>query len=218
MNGTLPERGGAQLPAPPAASVARPAGARPPRRRLALLVAGVGAVVLWGSCSVERHYALLSMFFDGVPDPALLRQSEDALALARRTGGEIFAHAPYAQGQCGDCHSGGAGRMLTQVEPTVCLKCHEGVRSEHRYMHGPVVADACVWCHAPHESTIARLLRVPSQQLCQQCHSTSLGRRRTEIVEHRDPARDCLDCHSGHGGERRAYLRAHGPGTGDADR
>jgi predicted CXXCH cytochrome family protein len=177
-------------------------------RPLAALTMVVGLLLVWVGCSVEKHYALLSMFFDGVPDPALIRQGATAVEIARRTGGVIYTHEPYRREQCGDCHTSSVGMMLAEVKSSVCVNCHQDVRDAYPHMHGPVAAEACLWCHAPHESTVETLLRVPSQQLCQQCHGMSLGRRRAEIPEHRDPERNCLDCHSGHGGETRAYLRA----------
>lgn len=177
-------------------------------RPLAALTIVVGLALVWFGCSVEKHYALLSVFFDGVPDPALIKQGASAVELARLTGGVFYTHEPFRRQQCSACHTGAGGMMLAEVKPTVCMDCHQDVKDAYPHMHGPVEADACLWCHAPHESTVKPLLRVPSQQLCQQCHGMSLVQRRTEIPEHRDPERDCLDCHSGHGGEHRSYLRS----------
>jgi predicted CXXCH cytochrome family protein len=208
MSGASPDHGRAPHRDRLSQSIAANCGLLRSTRPRAALTMVIALILLWAGCSVEKHYALLSVFFDGVPDPALIRQGATAVEIARRTGGTIYVHEPYRRSQCGDCHTSTVGMMLPEVTSSVCMNCHQDVKNAYPHMHGPVAAEACLWCHAPHESTVESLLRVPSQQLCQQCHGMTLGRRRTEIPEHRDPERNCLDCHSGHGGDARAYLRA----------
>lgn len=176
-------------------------------RPWAVFTITITAALVWVGCSVEKHFRVLSFFFDGVPDPTIVEAGAKAVEFARRTGGTVYTHAPYAEERCSWCHTDAGGMMLATVEARVCVDCHDGVGDEHTRMHGPVAAGACLWCHAPHESTVSALLRVSPQQLCQQCHGATLGRRRAEIPEHSDPQRDCLECHYGHGGEHRAYLR-----------
>ncbi|MFG0251583.1 MAG: cytochrome c3 family protein, partial [Phycisphaerales bacterium JB038] len=62
------------------------------------------------------------------------------------------------------------------------------------------------WCHAPHESTVRPLLRVGGAELCLQCHGFEMESTPT-IPEHEDLERNCLDCHHGHGGDDRYFLR-----------
>ncbi len=95
--------------------------------------------------------------------------------------------------------------MLTKVESTVCLKCHAEVPKQHPIMHGPVVANACLWCHAPHESTIQPLLKSRAPELCLQCHGLEMTNL-PQPPEHDDLQRDCLECHRAHGGEDPYFL------------
>jgi predicted CXXCH cytochrome family protein len=185
------------------ASAGREYGRFGPRSACAIVLL---LAVIWLGCSVEKHYKLLSFFFDGVPDPALVAAGRTELERVRAAGGTIYAHEPYAQERCDECHRDSRGSMLIKVPPTVCGNCHTGVGEQHRFVHGPVAAGACLWCHAPHESTTKSLLRASAVQLCSQCHSQTLGTQRSTIPEHSDPERNCLDCHYGHGGSDRFFL------------
>ena len=167
----------------------------------------------WLGCSVEKHYNVLSFFFDGVPDPRVVSASADAVFIAKQTGGVYYVHEPYAREGCAECHGDSPGGiMVSTVDPAVCLKCHASVTDAHRVMHGPVAANACLWCHAPHESTIKPLLRTTAPQLCSQCHGPNMMGDPTSPV-HADLSRDCLECHKGHGGADRFFLTS-APGAG----
>jgi predicted CXXCH cytochrome family protein len=73
-------------------------------------------------------------------------------------------------------------------------------------MHGPVVAAACLWCHAPHESAFSALLKDEPRNVCIGCHDQGLlGTER--VPAHADESRSCLDCHYGHGGTRQYFIR-----------
>lgn len=140
-----------------------------------------------------------------MPDPRLVASGADAVRIARETGGVYYTHTPYAQDQCGECHADLSGESITNVNSRVCLKCHASVVDEYPMMHGPVAASACLFCHAPHESTIKPLIRVAGPQLCTQCHGPSfIGTPKSSV--HADMARDCRDCHNGHGGTARYFL------------
>ena len=110
-------------------------------------------------CSQDRRYKVLSFFFDGVPAPGGVRAGE-------RT---VYQHKPYADGKCGLCHVSDDIDMsiarptnITQMSSSLCLRCHEKVRTEHLIMHGPVTATECLMCHNPHESSVAHLLKAPA--------------------------------------------------------
>lgn len=201
-----PRRGRDRTGVPPRPSLRNPRrSGRRGRPALLALAAACAASWAWLGCSIEKHHAILSFFFDGVPDPSLVRAGQDAVAYARQTGGVVYVHEPYAKQQCGQCHSGPGGRMAAQVDSTPCLKCHEGAQERYRFMHGPVAAGACLWCHAPHESTVKPMLRQDPIKLCLRCHDAQFSSRRT-IAAHADPQRNCVDCHSGHGGSERYFL------------
>lgn len=176
-------------------------------RRLLLFAAACLIPCLWLGCSVQKHYDILSFFFDGVPDPAMLASGKLSLAQVKEAGGTIYTHPPFAEEKCAECHRGRAGSMLTTVESAVCLKCHGGIPEQHPMMHGPVAASACLWCHAPHESIHKQLLRDRAPNLCRQCHGPGQMGNPTSPA-HTDLQRDCLECHTGHGGTARYFLRS----------
>jgi predicted CXXCH cytochrome family protein len=69
-----------------------------------------------------------------------------------------------------------------------------------------VAANECLWCHEAHESTNRYLLVLESPDTCLACHRFEiLGPR--QPPEHDDPGRDCLECHHGHGGQVKYFLK-----------
>jgi predicted CXXCH cytochrome family protein len=171
-----------------------------------ILVSALG----WSGCTpTPENYELLSFFFDGVPDPSAVRMVEgQALSIADiRASPNYTIHQPYAEDKCADCHS--ARFRLTRDDSGACVKCHEDQLAQHPRMHGPVVACACLWCHEPHESAHAVLLREPGRGICIQCHVQELLSAE-RVPEHADETRACLECHYGHGGATPAFLRTAG--------
>lgn len=178
---------------------------------LILLLAGVAA---WTACSVEKNYELLNFFFDGVPAPAAI--SDGAPTGRTRPGGpaaavRVSAHTAYLQRRCAACHGDSARFGLfasgfTQLDASVCMQCHEPVLTAYPRVHGPVAAEACLWCHQPHESPYAFLLAAPSPDVCMRCHRLQMIEEAPQ-PHHEDLHRDCLDCHLGHGGPDRYFLR-----------
>lgn len=170
----------------------------------------LASLALWSCGTPEERYRWLSLVFDGVPLPASMQatiegEEDNSVAMV------IMQHVPFAAEQCSDCH-GEVGRFSMSlagyagVTAQVCLKCHEGTREEHRWMHGPVASVECLTCHEPHESRYAHLLRERAPKLCLQCHTTA-DLKAGGIPEHEDLGRDCLNCHNGHGGRDMYFLR-----------
>lgn len=172
------------------------------------------SVLLWTGCSVEKHYELLSFFFDGVPDPNA--PPDDGDDLSRQRNRVVYTiHEPYGTESCLECHRSAVDVYMTRADSDICMKCHEGVPDQYERMHGPVVGMACLWCHNPHKSPYPYLLRDRAPRLCQQCHGAGLMEPR--IPEHQEPVGDCLACHSGHGGSRPYFLRSPAPETEETE-
>lgn len=174
-----------------------------------LIAAGACALVIglvWMGCSVEKHYKTLSIFFDGVPDPEAKAQAAAAggVTAAMRLSATYTIHKPYAEEKCAECHKGRI--VIAGRDSTMCAKCHEAEETKYPRMHGPVAAGACLWCHSPHESGEAHLLRDQARNVCTQCHDQSLISN-DEIPAHSDTARSCLECHHGHGGTAAMFLK-----------
>jgi predicted CXXCH cytochrome family protein len=174
---------------------------------------GVGAllvlVVALGACSEQKHYNVLSFFFDGVPDPnappELRPTGRYAFARDAASGGSV--HAPFAQQDCNTCHvtKRDVFFVTDKVDESICLTCHAGVERQYPVMHGPVAAGACSWCHNPHTAPNPVLLKQTAPQVCIQCHDPVDLSAPPE--EHLDPQANCLTCHTGHGSEHRFLLR-----------
>lgn len=140
-------------------------------------------------------------------------------------------HPPYVAHECEVCHvMAGAedrGRVPTfmvggegaptgsLVEPAeqLCVMCHgefEGAAAaaEGLWLHGPVGAGACTYCHNPHRSPNKRLLRAAQPRvLCLQCHDAT----RLDTNEDHPPleeleGEDCTECHNPHQGTTRFLL------------
>jgi predicted CXXCH cytochrome family protein len=183
------------------------------RSRLTWLLIALGVVVsstMWTGCSPQKHYKLLSFFFDGVPDP-----SQAGVGAGRRgqpIGGQpmlVFTHKPFAEEKCDVCHKGGVNtlfRPLPQsISANICITCHKETDQKYPIMHGPVANIECLWCHAPHEANFKHLLKYNSPEVCLQCHTPEL--LSPEPPEHMNPSIDCLQCHSGHGGQEHGLLK-----------
>jgi predicted CXXCH cytochrome family protein len=169
------------------------------------LIAIIGAAVLWQGCTATKdNYALLSTFFDGVPDPNAKLATIDQRTGEIRATGSFSAHKPYAEERCGECHQG--AEMLTRDSSAMCLRCHEGVPTQYPRMHGPVAAVACLWCHHPHESVRPHLMREEDRKLCTQCHVPG-GFDPVRVPAHADERRACMECHTAHGGTAAHMLR-----------
>lgn len=165
------------------------------------------AAVIWLGCSIERHYDILVFFFDGVPDPDA-PPGTPAARDGRRTAVVYYSHEPYAQANCDACHATFSPRLRALESSSMCLSCHGEAPTEHPHMHGPVASVSCLWCHAPHESPIRPLLRTASPQMCLQCHGFEFLTIPHPILKD-ELTRDCLECHSGHGGQHRYFLHEH---------
>lgn len=180
------------------------------------VVAGVVCCMLlvllatqWLGCSSspEERYKVLSFFFDGVPDPNASKVSETdefgERTTVARTGS---VHKPFAENKCDACHASATGKFedFDKVDVSACAKCHQETRTQYAYMHGPVATGECRLCHSPHESSVKFLMNDASPALCVSCHDAEFL---PQNIDH-EISRDCLECHVGHGGEKRMLLRA----------
>jgi predicted CXXCH cytochrome family protein len=187
-----------------------------PLALVAVLIALIALMLaLATGCSSEKRYKVLSFFFDGVPNPnapAGANGAEgDEFAGGQQAGGApkllAIIHKPYAENKCNDCHDNASGRFddFQKLDSSICLKCHDSLRTQYPVMHGPVAVGECNLCHVPHESTTPHLLRDDAPAVCTQCHQPELLSPTPR--EHLMPTKSCLDCHSGHGGTEHGLLK-----------
>jgi predicted CXXCH cytochrome family protein len=210
---TPPTRSRARRDVPVSGRNSRARGRRRGRRRgwlaVSLMLALLVPQMPWFGCTAQRRYEILSLFFDGVPDPNAPPPGSDVERDAQ--GNPIvraseFAHKPFEDGNCGACHANPSGSFseFDKVSDDVCLKCHADVPHAYPRMHGPVALGLCSQCHLPHESSVRPLLRDDPAVMCATCHSAEL--LPPEPPDH-FTKRDCLDCHGGHGGTEAGLLR-----------
>ena len=161
--------------------------------------------MLIGCADPQKRYEVLSLFFDGVPDPnAPQKQAAKASSTGRRT----VVHKPFADNLCNSCHQNSTDIFArAQVPQDVCLNCHGNVPTQHAVMHGPVVNNACQMCHSPHSSAVPHLLKQPAPAVCTQCHEPD-AMQAMHLRMPFDPKQSCIECHSGHGGADHKLLLA----------
>lgn len=179
---------------------------------LAALVA-LCLIPAWSGCTPQKRYKVLTYFFDGVPDPDAKPTTQPGgegatVVTNTRTGATVYVHKPFATNDCAQCHPGaGQGasfESFAKVPHTICAKCHKETSTTFKVMHGPVAVGQCLLCHQPHESTVPALLNEPAPAVCEQCHVRGML---STIPQHSTPKQSCLDCHFGHGGPERFFLR-----------
>jgi predicted CXXCH cytochrome family protein len=168
-----------------------------------MVLTACGAV-LWACTVTEKNYKVLSFFFDGVPNPGEPTRGPHGGTIDIQQSPTYSAHKPWLEERCEECHT--RTLKMGSRDSDLCLKCHASKLTEHELMHGPVAAGACLWCHNPHNSAYAHLLKAPSREVCTQCHSQSMLSAE-RVPAHAQPDRACLDCHDGHGGNVRYFLR-----------
>jgi predicted CXXCH cytochrome family protein len=185
------------------------------RARTLLLLAG--AFFLAAGCSVERHYEVLSFFFDGVPKPGEEKKSGPVSSQYFRDDGplrvtkmDLFFHPPYQQNRCTSCHPREQSLALQRTsEQGLCTSsCHEGTWKEigeQPFVHGPAGARSCTACHDPHESLHRGLLVEAVPKLCYSCHDRA--EVLVDAVHMKAGDEKCLRCHAPHGGSNRYFLR-----------
>lgn len=203
---------------PPIADATEAMGRLATRHRptLGAALALASGALLWAGCSVERDYELLSFFFDGVPEPApaMVDGEPGPTRLGRTarisTTGAVSVHSAYLERRCAECHGdkaryGFRTEGFSKMGSSICLDCHQDSLEMPR-VHGPVAVGECLLCHEPHVSTHPKLLVEASPGLCLACHDLELEEA-APTPQHADLARDCLECHYGHGGDDLFFLK-----------
>ena len=141
-------------------------------------------------------------------------QCHDPHASARPALFRASVHAPFADGECTQCHAlPGSPEALSPRMPLeqLCGSCHEDQVAEtrdHPFPHVSAEGSDCTACHNPHTASGASLLREPQPDVCLNCHNPG-GSRSGEpgrYVTHSEL--ECTSCHSPHGSDRPLLLIA----------
>ena len=93
---------------------------------------------------------------------------------ADHQSGVNFHNVRDGQEICTDCHvADGSGDHKFQFVASggeLCTTCHTDP-TEHEYVHEPVEAGLCTFCHSAHESPYPQQLKFPPEALCVSCHN-----------------------------------------------
>lgn len=169
------------------------------------------------SCSSERKFRILSVFFDGVPPPpGDVEMEADSLltgtasgsgvdALAARRRPQFFLHEVYREKACDSCHNLDEGNRLVEEPPELCYTCHDDYREQWANLHGPVSAGLCVTCHNPHLAKYDKLLFAEGQKVCTKCHDRAAVFKNEVHADIEDT--NCVECHNPHGGDEEFFLQ-----------
>lgn len=180
----------------------------------------VGLGVLLGflaltSCDETERHRTMTFFFDGVP-PLPGQTSADgpfdangaSVEGGAGTGG-WYVHEPLKD--CTQCHASRRRASFSrQVQlvaeaPQLCFRCHSEYANLSGWVHGPVAAGECLFCHEPHKTRNPFLLTNPVPELCHRCHDPEAL---ALIENHTDRSyANCIECHEGHVGATRWLLR-----------
>lgn len=155
---------------------------------------------------------ILSFFFDGVPDSTKVENKSSLLVnnidsndlknnLMARTKEQVFAHSPYKEKECENCHDKSTMGKYVEEQPTLCYQCHEDFSTKFAHLHGPVSGGFCTACHSPHVAKFEKMLLRTGQDLCTKCHSLEMVLKNENHADIGDM--NCTECHNPHGGSDR---------------
>jgi predicted CXXCH cytochrome family protein len=178
------------------------------------------AALLAVACTTASRYEVLTFLFDGVPNPNAPDVPPPAPAGVEKSDGGVigsgkpkpeptlpasYAHEPYRENRCRECHDRATGRLVRGANEGLCRMCHQDLYEERTYLHGPIAVDECVLCHHYHSSVRPHLLLADARDLCLECHAPG---DLTEGVHHASIEDDsCTDCHDPHGGDNLFFLK-----------
>ena len=122
-----------------------------------------------------------------------------------------FLHPSLAKNDCIVCHRAAPAEKgkcksrtatkwsLVKTEPDLCYNCHKRM-DQSKSVHTAVRQGSCLSCHEAHSSAYPKLIKLPREKLCLECHEVEpllpKAIRHAPVAEGR-----CLDCHDAHGSE-----------------
>lgn len=126
-----------------------------------------------------------------------------------------YAHAPFVNGFCIDCHDPHASdidAMLSASVEDLCIRCHPlGPELNRTQVHAPVEGLHCTNCHDPHGSAYKGILVDNQRDLCFTCHPSVASRMGLRVIHGPILSDACTDCHEPHGSNSMPLLRKSQP-------
>jgi len=108
--------------------------------------------------------------------------------------------------ECESCHVPKA-RDAHAFNDKTCTACHQMVKANDKFVHGPVAAGECLACHDPHGSDEPQLVRMFGSDLCQRCHVDMKARLAEKRFTHAPVKEDCATCHNPHASPSKYQIR-----------
>jgi predicted CXXCH cytochrome family protein len=190
-------------------------------RHILLITAGLAILALSGCDPLSRHKTLATIF-DGVPSlpppeqlcaeyaDRKINELRDELtgrkaAEQQKPAGDKSRHNPYEAKKCDNCHDKTTESGFIKPKNELCQVCHTDF-IKGSYVHGPVAAGDCLFCHEPHTSRYPSLLKKDVDETCGGCHRE----KRQAAAMHRkmkDSKIDCTECHNPHFGTVPYFLK-----------
>ncbi len=180
--------------------------------RPALLVASETDV-----CASCHENTLAKHEFPGAADFGC-GECHDPHVASSKSPSAAYAHAPFAAGDCEDCHSVDDGDVALEDDfpaADLCETCHDDITARISGSSSHFKADAmaaggtstCLTCHDHHTSRFGSLLVSSQVELCGKCHENIERPDTHSGVIHEPFARgECSSCHEPHGGGSGALL------------
>jgi len=145
------------------------------------------------------------------PPSAAARQAPPATAAA---GACVSCHAAVPKhaavhpklADCVSCHVPKT-RDAHAFDDKKCTVCHQMVKKNDKFVHGPVAAGECLACHDPHGSDEPAQVRVFGSDLCQKCHVDMKARLAEKRFTHAPVKEDCATCHNPHASPSKYQIR-----------
>ena len=174
------------------------------------------SLLILTGCDKYARYRALNFFFDGVPHPDEPQKKEEPASVEtakteKPKRGDLAPETPRykhpaaeAKDDCSFCH--GPMNQMGLPPKDMCLKCHEHLKENRPFMHGPAVVD-CIVCHNVHESQTKTLLRKIGNPLCFDCHEKEGVQKAEAHNELKEEELVCLSCHDPHGGKDKFFLK-----------
>ncbi len=163
------------------------------------------ALAFLHACEPNKRYAVLSLFFDGVPRPGSneeLTGKDTGESKSAREKKTFYQHGPYAARICDGCHEPRTNKLVLPKEE-LCVFCHV-LSAKNTRVHGPLAAGGCTVCHDPHGTFNRALLVADARDFCLFCHELSDIMKRPA---HQNTSRSCTDCHDAHGADNEYLLK-----------
>lgn len=139
-----------------------------------------------------------------------------------------FAHSPFGQGDCMECHEAHQSdhnHLLSKSPDSLCEECHSETRGKSSSKHRDAIRklgnkEYCLTCHQTHSGDNPSLLSQDALDLCLSCHDdhSGSGENNHPVGEGQLDPRTGSDltctstCHKLHGTSSESMLRIEGDG------